>query len=100
MRETTPLAERVGAAFREWKGARLERLAGDQAVAAFGLATLAVSSAGTTLRWVVDDGGVECPDCDDNALAGPTPSGEAFPTGHVHPPAHAGCRCLVAPATT
>ena len=31
---------------------------------------------------------------------GPVPSGEDFPTGHVHPPAHAGCRCLLAPANT
>jgi hypothetical protein len=30
-------------------------------------------------------------------LAGPVPRGEAFPTGHPHPPAHAGCRCLLAP---
>jgi DivIVA domain-containing protein len=94
------LVDRVGAAFREWKGARVERLAGDQALAAFGQATLAVVPKGTTLRWVVDDGGVECPDCDDNALSGPTPPGEAFPTGHPHPPAHAGCRCLIAPVTT
>jgi DivIVA domain-containing protein len=94
------LVDRVGAAFREWKGARVERLAGDQAVAAFGLGTLAAVRPGTTLRWVVDDGGVECPDCDDNALAGPTEPGEAYPTGHAHPPAHAGCRCLIAPVTT
>ena len=50
------------------------------------------------LRWVVDDDVAECPDCDDNALAGPVPSREAFPTGHPHPPAHAGCRCLLVPA--
>ncbi|HTS14456.1 MAG TPA: DivIVA domain-containing protein [Candidatus Sulfotelmatobacter sp.] len=94
------LVDRVGAAFREWKGARVERLAGDQAVAAFGLGTLAGVGSGTTLRWIVDDGGAECPDCDDNALAGPTEPGEAYPTGHAHPPAHAGCRCLIAPVTT
>jgi DivIVA domain-containing protein len=94
------LVERVGGAFREWKGARVERLAGDQALAAFSRGTLAVVPAGTTMRWVVDDGGMECPDCDDNALAGPTGSGQEFPTGHRHPPAHAGCRCLIVPATT
>jgi DivIVA domain-containing protein len=94
------LVDRVGAAFREWKGARVERLAGDQAVAAFGVGILAAIGPGTALRWVVDDGGVECPDCDDNALAGATKPGEAYPTGHAHPPAHAGCRCLIAPVTT
>ena len=52
--------------------------------------------AGRLLRWVVDDDG-PCPDCDDNTLAGPTPKGEPFPTGQLHPPAHPGCRCLLVP---
>jgi AcrR family transcriptional regulator len=91
------LVELVGAAYREWKGARVERLAGDQTVAAFSQGALAAIPAGTALRWVVDDDGAECPDCDDNALAGSLPAGESFPTGHRHPPAHAGCRCLLAP---
>jgi hypothetical protein len=91
------MVEHVGAAFRDWKGARIERLATDEAVAAFSRAVLAASDSGTRLVWVVDDDGIECPDCDDNALAGPTPRGEAFPTGHPHPPAHAGCRCLLSP---
>ena len=38
-----------------------------------------------------------CSDCDDNALAGAIPSGEAFPTGHRRPPAHPGCRCVLVP---
>jgi hypothetical protein len=53
---------------------------------------------GTPLRWLVDDEG-PCPDCEDNALAGPTPRGERFPTGQLHPPAHLGCRCLLTPFT-
>jgi hypothetical protein len=95
--EDAALVEHVGAAFRDWKGARVERLAGDEAVAAFSRAALAATPSGVLLRWVVDDDGMECPDCDDNALAGPVPRGEAFPTGHPHPPAHTGCRCLLAP---
>ncbi len=91
------LVEQVGAAFRDWKGARVERLAGDEAVAAFSRAALGVTKPGVSLRWVVDDEGAECPDCDDNALAGPVPRGDVFPTGHPHPPAHAGCRCLLTP---
>ncbi|HTZ07537.1 MAG TPA: DivIVA domain-containing protein [Acidimicrobiales bacterium] len=93
------LVELVGAAFREWKGARVERLAGDKAVLAFARAALAAVPSDATLRWIVDDEGSECPDCDDNALAGPVRAGEEFPTGHRHPPAHAGCRCLLAPPT-
>jgi hypothetical protein len=50
------------------------------------------------LRWVVDPELGCSPDCSDNALAGATPKGEPFPTGQPHPPAHAGCRCLVLPA--
>jgi hypothetical protein len=91
------LVELVGAAYRDWKGARVERLAADQAVAAFSRASVTAVASGAELRWIVDDEGVQCPDCDDNALAGSIPVGEAFPTGHAHPPAHAGCRCLLAP---
>lgn len=96
--DESALVELVGAAFREWKGARTERLAGDQTVFAFSRAALAAVPKGTALRWVVLDDVAECPDCDDNALAGSVPSREAFPTGHAHPPAHAGCRCLLVPA--
>ncbi|MHB8594823.1 MAG: structural protein, partial [Acidimicrobiales bacterium] len=91
------LLEHVGSAFREWKGARMERVAADQAHAAFSQAALAVAPPDERMRWIVDDDGVECPDCDDNALAGAVPKGEPFPTGHLHPPAHPGCRCLLAP---
>lgn len=93
------LIEHVGAAFREWKGSRVERVAADHAHAAFAQAVLAVTPAGSSLRWVVDDDGAECPDCDDNALAGALAGGETFPTGHRHPPAHPGCRCLLVPDT-
>ncbi len=93
------VAERVGAAYREWKAQRIDRLAGDAAISAFSRGTSAATP-GARLRWVVDDDDGPCPDCDDNALAGPTPVGEAYPTGQQHPPAHAGCRCLLVPATT
>jgi DivIVA domain-containing protein len=95
--DDSALIEHVGAAFRDWKGARVERLAGDEALAAFSQASLAAAPKATSMRWIVDDGGIQCPDCDDNALAGPQRPGEAFPTGHRSPPAHAGCRCLLAP---
>ena len=96
--DESALVELVGAAFREWKGARTERLAGDKAIFAFARAALSAVPRGTMLRWVVVDDVAECPDCDDNALADPVRSGEDFPTGHPHPPAHAGCRCLLVPA--
>ncbi|HZU72487.1 MAG TPA: DivIVA domain-containing protein [Acidimicrobiales bacterium] len=93
-----PAAEAVGAAYRAWKGERIESLAMDHLVSAFGRGLLASVEAGAPMTWVVDDDGGPCPDCEDNQLAGPTPAGQGYPTGHAHPPAHPGCRCLVAPA--
>lgn len=89
--------ERVGAAYREWRGERIERLAEDRALDAFGVGSLAGAPNGTTLRWVTASDGTGCADCEDNALAGDVYAGDQFPTGHRHPPAHAGCRCLALP---
>ncbi|MFZ0250132.1 MAG: hypothetical protein WAL61_09315 [Acidimicrobiales bacterium] len=90
-------ADRISAAFREWRGERVERLVGDQATQAFA-AGVAAASANGKVRWVVTTAS-GCSDCEDNALAGAVRGSDAFPTGHAHPPAHSGCRCLIAPAT-
>jgi DivIVA domain-containing protein len=95
--DETALTEHVGAAFREWKGRRVERLAADHAHSAFSRSVLAATAKGASVEWLVDDEGAQCPDCDDNALAGAQRPGEPFPTGHLHPPAHPGCRCLLVP---
>lgn len=97
--DRSTVVERVGASYREWKSQRIERLAGDHVHRAFSAGAFANVDPGSARRWVVDDVDGACPDCDDNALAGPVPVGEEFPTGQVHPPAHAGCRCLLVPAT-
>ncbi len=99
--EESVVTEHVGSAFREWKGERIEGLAGDHVVAAFSLGSLAAAgSTGSALEWVAlalpDE--APCPDCEDNGLNGPQAAGETFPTGHTHPPAHPGCRCLLAPS--
>jgi DivIVA domain-containing protein len=87
---------RIGAAYREWRGERIERLVGDFAVQAFSAGTVAASAAGDKVRWVLTSA-AGCSDCDDNALAGAVLASEGFPTGHPYPPAHSGCRCLVTP---
>lgn len=98
------VVEHVGSAFREWKGERIERLAGDSVVAAFSLGSLsAVERAGSgQVEWVAvaGSGDAACPDCEDNGLGGAQSPGEPFPTGHRHPPAHPGCRCLLAMSAT
>jgi hypothetical protein len=94
----TPVGvDRLGAAFRQWKVEKIAVIARHHVVVAFGRGAF-VASGDHHLRWVVDDDGTPCPDCDDNALAGPTPKGERYPTGQEHPPAHPGCRCVLLPA--
>jgi DivIVA domain-containing protein len=89
-------AERVSAQYREWKTQRVEPAVRDAVHAAWVRGAYDAVGAGRTLRWLVDPAAT-CPDCDDNGLE-PTPHGEAFPTGHLCPPAHPGCRCVLAPA--
>jgi DivIVA domain-containing protein len=95
--EQSVLVEALGAAYREWKTQRIERLAGDVLAGAFARGSVHATPKQGTLRWVVDDVDGPCPDCDDNVLAGALPPTEVFPTGQFHPPAHAGCRCIVVP---
>ena len=90
-------AELVGAAYRQWRGDRVEVLVTDHATAAFSLGVLACLGEHAGVSWAVDGGDAHCPDCDDNVLSGPQRAGEPFPTGHAHPPAHSGCRCLLVP---
>ncbi len=95
--DAAALAESLGVAYREWKTQRIELTASDHVASAFARGAFAATPGDTLLRWVVDDVDGPCPDCDDNALAGDVPRGDAFPTGQQHPPAHAGCRCLLVP---
>ena len=46
-------ADRVGAAYREWRGERVERLAGDYATQAFSAGVVAAGGDGK-VRWVRD----------------------------------------------
>ena len=59
-------ADRIGAAFREWRGERVERLVGDQTTQAFSAGVAAASAEGK-VRWVVTTAS-GCSDCEDNAL--------------------------------
>ena len=91
-------AESLRSTYRQWKVQQVEEYARHHVLAAFSLGAFAATPPAATLQWLVDDDG-HCPDCDDNALAGPTAKGETFPTGQLHPPAHPGCRCLLVPVT-
>ncbi len=92
---TSLVIERIGARYREWKLQSLEALVGDVVANAWSRGVFDAVPDGTVLQWVPASDG-RCADCDDNALE-PTTKGEPFPTGQWHPPAHPGCRCLLAP---
>ncbi len=88
-------SDRLRATYREWKTDSLVDATRHHVLAAFGEGQCAVRPSGSPVRWVPDPTTPACPDCEDDALAGSVPSGDSFPTGHSHPPAHPGCRCLV-----
>jgi len=88
------IAHRIGARYREWKGQELDGRIGDVLAAAYARGIYDAAPDGSRLRWVPAEPG-QCPDAEDNALE-PTPRGERFPTGQPFPPAHPGCRCLLA----
>ena len=93
--DRSELVERVRATFKEWKNEKVGDLAGDLVTLAFNRGILASAAAGTTHCWVVDHGGLPCPDAEDNRLAGDVVAGDPFPTGDLLAPAHPGCRCLL-----
>ncbi|MGH2686090.1 MAG: hypothetical protein ACRDJP_11550, partial [Actinomycetota bacterium] len=95
--EGDELADALRGCYREWRSRLSEGTVHHVVVAAYSAGVYDAAPAGTKLCWVVDNGGVPCPDADDNALAGAVPKGEPFPTGHLRPPAHPGCRCLAIP---
>jgi DivIVA domain-containing protein len=94
--DTGGLVERIGARFREWKNQALELALADALAMSWSRGVYDASPDGTVLQWIPLIEG-RCADCDDNGLE-PTVKGSSFPTGQPHPPAHPGCRCLLAPA--
>ncbi len=93
--DDSDVAERIRSRYREWKGQRIETNVRDVLTAAFARGLFDAVPDGVLLRWVPGDA-APCPDCADNALEH-TSRGKKFPTGHLLPPAHPGCRCLVLP---
>ena len=91
------MAQLVRNVYREMKLQRVEQQVADISHMAFSRGAYLSLAAGTKVCWMVDPNGPSCADAEDNSLAGATEIGSEFPTGHVHPMAHAGCRCLIAP---
>ena len=85
-------------AFRDLKIQRIDDIVADLACHAYSRGSYLALTPGTSICWMVDPNGPSCADAEDNSLAGVCALGEQFPTGHVHPTCHAGCRCLIAPS--
>jgi DivIVA domain-containing protein len=94
--DTGGLVERIGARYREWKNQSLERSIGEALSSAWTRGVYDAVPDDAVLWWIPFEEG-RCSDCDDNALE-PTVKGKQFPTGQAFPPAHPGCKCLLAPA--
>jgi len=90
-------SERANAAYKEWRGARVERLCGDIARRAFNVGVIAACE-GTQVRMVISPSDDPCDACKLDASSGMHLAGQNFPSGQPHPPLHAGCSCAVVPA--
>ncbi|HVB51166.1 MAG TPA: hypothetical protein VND89_05440 [Acidimicrobiales bacterium] len=88
--------ERVNAAYREWRGARVERLCTDAARRAFHLGVV-TAARGRTIRFFAAPSDAPCDACALDASSGERLAGENFPSGSPYPPLHAGCACTVVP---
>jgi hypothetical protein len=84
--------------YRTWKADGMDARSEDAMCAAYNAGAYLSLDPSTEIVWMVDPAHECCPDCADNSLAGALVKGTDFPTGHPHPMAHAGCRCLIGPA--
>jgi cell division septum initiation protein DivIVA len=89
-------SERANAAYKEWRGARVERLCTDAARRAFHLGVV-TASRGRSVRFFAAPNDAPCDVCALDAASGERPAGQNFPSGSQYPPLHAGCACAVVP---
>ena len=95
--DNAELTSLVRVVYREWKNQHVDTQVDNIAQTSFGRGAFAALTPGTKVCWKVDPNGPACADAEDNSLAGFVVAGDAFPTGHTHAPAHAGCRCALVP---
>jgi len=89
-------AERANTVYKEWRGARVERLCADAARRAFNAGIIA-GSQDRQVNFLVTPSDAPCEDCSQNEAHGAVQAGHPFPSGSAFPPVHAGCACLVLP---
>jgi hypothetical protein len=87
-------ADRVNGAFREWRGAKVERVCTDAVRRAFHHGVV-MAAAGRDVTFVMAPDDAPCDACRRDAAAGVVPAGSPLPSGHLYPPLHAGCACTI-----
>jgi len=83
--------------YRAWKSDRIDSHVEDIACSSYSHGAYLALEPGSRITWMAEPDTNCCSECEDNSLGGSVVRGDDFPTGHSHPPAHAGCRCLVCP---
>jgi DivIVA domain-containing protein len=83
--------------YRSWKTERIDSHVDDIACSSYSHGAYLALEPGSRITWMAEPDTNCCSECEDNSLGGSVVRGDDFPTGHSHPPAHAGCRCLVCP---
>jgi len=83
--------------YRSWKTERIDSHVDDIACSSYSHGAYLALEPGSRITWMAEPETNCCSECEDNSLGGSVVRGDDFPTGHSHPPAHAGCRCLVCP---
>ncbi len=83
--------------YRTWKTERIDSHVDDIACSSYSHGAYLALEPGSRITWMAEPDTNCCSECEDNSLGGSVVRGDDFPTGHSHPPAHAGCRCLVCP---
>ena len=83
--------------YRAWKTEKIDSHVDDIACSTYSHGAYLALEPGSRITWMAEPDANCCSECEDNSLGGSVVRGDDFPTGHSHPPAHAGCRCLVCP---
>jgi cell division septum initiation protein DivIVA len=91
-------SDRANAAYKEWRGARIERLCTDAARRAFHIGVAAAAADGRSIRFLAAPNDAPCDACALDAAAPVRASGQPFPSSSLYPPLHAGCACTIIPA--
>jgi hypothetical protein len=89
------LSETIRSDYREWRTQRVDPLVTRAVDTALNQGVLIAAASTQTLRWLVVDADDACELCRGNGEAEGSPADQAFPSGHLAPPLHDGCRCVL-----